>query len=116
MHKNLKTRIQNKHDTETNWINAVNFVPLAGEVIIYDTDATHDVARVKIGDGKTKVNDLNFVTTEVPDNFETKSDAADKLAESKKYTDDRLDDFVSCGTVDPSAEVTSQFYFKYASN
>jgi hypothetical protein len=33
--KIVKTRIQNKHDLEVNWNNAT-FIPIAGEIIIYD--------------------------------------------------------------------------------
>ena len=61
----LKTRIQNRHDTEANWTTASNaanpFVPLEGEVIVYDPDTTHTTPRVKIGDGVTKVGNLAFV-------------------------------------------------------
>lgn len=53
------TRIQLKHDTEANWLKAINFIPKAGEMIIYDADDVNPV-RVKIGDGETKVNDLPF--------------------------------------------------------
>ena len=53
------TRIQLKHDTETNWNKAVNFIPKAGEMIIYDADGTNSV-RIKIGDGITVVNNLPF--------------------------------------------------------
>ena len=53
------TRIQLKHDTETNWNKAVNFIPKAGEMIIYDADGTNPV-RIKIGDGITGVNSLPF--------------------------------------------------------
>ena len=34
--KILKGRIQNKHDTFVNWEKATNFIPLEGEVIVYD--------------------------------------------------------------------------------
>ena len=61
----LKTRIQNRHDTEANWTTASNatkpFIPLKGEVIVYDPDTTHTTPRVKIGDGVTKVGNLAFV-------------------------------------------------------
>lgn len=61
----LKTRIQNRHDTEANWTTASNatnpFIPLKGEVIVYDPDTTYTTPRVKIGDGVTKVGDLAFV-------------------------------------------------------
>ena len=58
--KELFTRIQHKHDIETNWIKAVNFIPLAGEIIIYDKDEGHDYTRIKIGDGSTKINELPY--------------------------------------------------------
>ena len=61
----LKTRIQNRHDTEANWTTASNatkpFIPLKGEVIVYDPDTTNTSPRVKIGDGVTKVGDLAFI-------------------------------------------------------
>lgn len=53
--KTVNTRIINKHDTTANWNKATNFIPKAGEIIIYD-----DVHRIKIGDGKTKVISLPF--------------------------------------------------------
>ena len=53
------TRIQLKHDTETNWNKAVNVIPKAGEMVIYDADVTNPV-RIKIGDGITVVNSLPF--------------------------------------------------------
>lgn len=65
----LKTRIQNRHDTEANWTTASNatkpFIPLKGEVIVYDPDTTHTTPRVKIGDGTTKVGDLAFVAGDI---------------------------------------------------
>ena len=61
MAKEIKGRLVNKHDIEENWLKAENFTPLAGEKIIYDPDSTHFAARVKVGDGKTNVNDLPFV-------------------------------------------------------
>lgn len=58
--KHLKTRIVNKHDVEANWAKAVNFVPLKGELIVYDADDSHTEPRFKLGDGETKVADLPF--------------------------------------------------------
>ena len=60
MSKTLQTRVQMKHDTETNWNKATNFVPLAGEIIVYDVDETNLTPRVKIGDGSTLLADLPF--------------------------------------------------------
>lgn len=52
------SRVQLKIDTTANWEKAVNFVPLKGEAIVYkDTDQT----RLKIGDGTTLVNNLDFI-------------------------------------------------------
>ena len=54
-------RYQHKHEIEENWQKAVNFIPLQAEIVVYDTDSTHTQARLKIGDGKTNVNDLPFI-------------------------------------------------------
>lgn len=59
--KTFNTRIIHKHDTETNWLKAVNFIPKQGELIIYDSDENYPYQRVKIGDGITSINDLPFV-------------------------------------------------------
>lgn len=58
--KNIKSRIINKHDIQENWEKAINFIPLVGEIVIYDCDENYNYERVKIGDGKTKVNSLPF--------------------------------------------------------
>lgn len=49
-------RLVQKHDTEANWKKATNFIPLKGEIILYD-----DLRKIKIGDGITKVNELEFI-------------------------------------------------------
>ena len=61
MTKTIDTRIQLKHDTETNWNKAINFIPKNGEAIIYAADNVNKFPRLKIGDGITKVADLPFV-------------------------------------------------------
>ena len=73
--KTVNTRIQNKHDLEANWKKATGFIPLAGELVIYDkeVDAEGNVLelpegritaftyeRIKVGDGVTAINDLAF--------------------------------------------------------
>jgi hypothetical protein len=75
--KQLDTRIALKHDLEVNWLNNPNFIPLPGELIIYDSEVytdgdtrelpsnrtvPYERARFKVGDGYTLVNDLPFVT------------------------------------------------------
>ena len=59
--KQILSRIIQKHDIETNWNKAANFIPMRGELIVYDIDANYDYERLKIGDGTTTVIDLPFV-------------------------------------------------------
>lgn len=54
-----------KGGTEADWNKAVGFVPLDKEIIIYKADAEHPVARFKIGNGKTVVQDLPFAGTDI---------------------------------------------------
>ena len=56
--KTFQTRVQSKIDTSENWSKATNFVPLKGEICIYS-----DLHRMKVGDGTTKINDLDFFET-----------------------------------------------------
>ena len=51
-----------KGDYEANWNKAIGYVPHDKEIIIYKPDAKHSVARIKIGDGVTTVQNLPFVT------------------------------------------------------
>lgn len=77
--KILKSRLVQKHEYEVDWNNAVNFIPLEAEIIVYNAEADQNgnllegvtlpedrttpytYARIKIGDGVTKVKDLPFV-------------------------------------------------------
>ena len=54
--KTLKTRLKQKRDSSANWAKATNFIPLAGEIIVYS-----DLNMIKIGDGTTKVSALPFL-------------------------------------------------------
>lgn len=100
-------RIIQKHDTKANWDKATNFVPLKGEIIIYD-----DLKKIKIGDGATKVGNLVFIndldtinekylslaggtmTGNININNKTitnlKTPTADTEAANKKYVDDQV--------------------------
>lgn len=108
MSRNIKTRIQHKHDIEANWLQAVNFVPLAGELIVYDADADHAKPRIKLGDGVTLVNQLEFITEDLDGELQA------ILEELESYTDNAVNELISCGTADPSDAITSKFYFKYS--
>ena len=79
----VNARFQQKHDYEANWLKATNFVPKAGEIIVYDAEADdvgipnpdvelpegrtfyYDYPRIKVGDGSTKVNVLPFSSSMV---------------------------------------------------
>ena len=56
----IKTRIINKHESQLDWDKAVNFIPLQGEIIIYDSTDNNVPSRIKIGDGSTLLADLPF--------------------------------------------------------
>ena len=58
--KTFQGRIVQKHDTNANWEKATNFIPLKGEIILYD-----DLNEIKIGDGTTKINDLDFFASAI---------------------------------------------------
>jgi hypothetical protein len=51
----MNSRIQHKHDITENWDKAVNFIPKAGEIIVYDDGMGNDRPAVKIGDGERPV-------------------------------------------------------------
>ena len=60
--KNISSRIVHKHDIEANWNKATNFIPKAGEIIVYDRDENYTYERIKIGDGETLIENLAFTT------------------------------------------------------
>lgn len=59
--KQINSRLQQKHDIEANWNKAVNFIPLLGELILYDPDETYNYTRFKVGDGIKVAKDLPFI-------------------------------------------------------
>lgn len=63
--KTLNTRVVNKHDSATNWVKAVNFIPLQGQIIVYDSDGDRNYERFKIGDGINTVNNLPFYQAQI---------------------------------------------------
>ena len=78
------SRIVHKHDTETNWNKAINFIPLIGEIIVYDTDENYNYERFKIGDGKTTVINLPFQKTNINDLKAVSYDVAQELTDEQK--------------------------------
>lgn len=72
----INPRIQLKRDTTENWNNAIGFIPLPGEVIIYEdydtktyeveeygetVTKTVNIPNIKIGTGNAYVQDLAFI-------------------------------------------------------
>ena len=58
--KRIKTELYQKHGLESEWQQAVNFIPQKGQIIVYDLDENYPFERFKIGDGETNVNQLPF--------------------------------------------------------
>ena len=48
------------HKTERQWQNFGDWVPEAGEIVVYDPDKNYEYARLKIGDGKKQLSELPF--------------------------------------------------------
>lgn len=78
----FQARIKSKHDTTENWNNARGFIPMAGEIIIYDdyqtktwteteygetVTKTANIPGIKIGTGNAYVQDLAFVDEDLRD-------------------------------------------------
>ena len=63
--KRINSRIANKHETEAVWEAHPDFIPMQGELIVYDADENVKHERVKMGDGTTPVNDLPFIGNEL---------------------------------------------------
>lgn len=91
--KEFFTRIQHKHDIEANWLKATNFIPLVGEIIIYDSDTVDreivineetvvipacNYQRIKIGDGETVVSSLSFFDGDMRAALGVATDIADE--------------------------------------
>lgn len=58
----MKARISQLHKTETEWQKLSQWIPEAGELIIYDPDPIKSQlhARIKVGDGKRTLQELDF--------------------------------------------------------
>lgn len=82
MSATINSRVQFKRDTTENWNRAAGFVPLAGEVIVYNdykiktyeveeygerVQKTVNIPNIKIGDGNAYVQDLPFIDADLRD-------------------------------------------------
>ena len=59
----MKARISQLHRTEAEWQKFSSWIPEPGELIVYDPDVNYPHARIKVGDGKRKLKDLDFFIT-----------------------------------------------------
>jgi hypothetical protein len=82
MGSTINSRIQLKRDTTENWNNAIGFIPLPGEVIVYEdyevktytieeygevVTKTVNIPNIKVGTGNAYVQDLAFVDEQTRD-------------------------------------------------
>ncbi len=81
----MKARICMLHKTETEWNKLPDFIPLQGELIVFDQDRQHRYARVKIGDGVTKLQKLPFLIDPAIDEF--LENRCDKIIDAGRVTD-----------------------------
>lgn len=81
--KIVKARQRQKTDTTANWEKAANFVPLKGEIIVYQDSGV--APKFKIGDGTSTVGDLKFVSGGL-----TSEDIDTTLSKSGKAADAKV--------------------------
>lgn len=81
----MKARISQLHKTESEWNKLPDFIPLSGELIVFDPDRQHRYARLKIGDGVTKLQNLVFIIDPAVDEF--LSTRCDKIIDAGRVTD-----------------------------
>jgi hypothetical protein len=68
----MKARVSQLHKTEADWSKLPDFVPMHGEFIVFDPDRRHKYARLKLGDGITKLQNLPFFIDSAIDDHVTK--------------------------------------------
>ena len=59
----MKARVSNLFNTAAEW-NKLNFIPMAGEFVVYAPDETCAYARIKVGNGISTLSELPFFTDE----------------------------------------------------
>lgn len=108
MEKTMKARVQHKHDTEANWLKATNFIPLASEIVVYDPDENYDYPRIKIGDGKTNINTLPFITKDYAKTSDVPTKPADIGAQpAGNYLTSISDEYVTEDELNAKGYLTS---------
>ena len=106
--KTINGRLVQKHDVQSNWEKATNFVPLAGETIYYDPDENFSYTRVKVGDGSRNVNSLPFVDDNKVDKIAGKGLSSNDFTDEEKAKLSALDPNAASITVDSTLSTTSE--------
>lgn len=84
----VNTRIISKHDTTENWNNAQGFIPMKGEIIVYDDFRQIGIdwngkpiyePGIKVGTGNAYIQDLPFVGSGHENNNEIHITEAERL-------------------------------------
>lgn len=89
----FNVRIKLRNDSHSNWAKKTDFVPMDGEIVIYDIDNSHQYQLIKIGDGITKLQDLPFINEFDAKNLYTKKEVDEliaKEASTRKNNDVKL--------------------------
>lgn len=105
--KILKSRIINKHGTAEDWSKATNFIPMQGEIIVYDIDNTHNYERFKIGDGKTVASSLPFADDNKVDKVSGKGLSTNDYTTTEKNKLAGIDTGANKTVVDSALSATS---------
>lgn len=56
----MKARVSHLHKTAAEWLKLNDWVPEAGEFIVYDPDENYSYSRLKVGDGISTLKELEF--------------------------------------------------------
>ena len=112
-------RMQQKRDTAEKW-GASALVPKDGEILIYKEKSNSDFqtpTRIKVGDGKTPVKDLEFITGEVYVQATEPIDAGDgavwinpeESSETQDSSETSIGNLLSWEIIQGSNEVTLHY-------
>ena len=111
---NFNGRIIHKHDIAENWEKATGFIPMQGEIIIYDIDANYDYERIKIGDGVTVVDELPFANDASDEIIVAKMDRENPTGTGSLSLNRKADTEIGFKSVAEGINATSSGYASHA--
>lgn len=106
MSKVIRGRIQSKRDTTANWNATQNFIPLDGEIIVYTDYYGENTPAIKVGDGKTIVQELGLL------GFEPKWDSF-PIRFIEDLSEDGKEEILYINTTNASAYIWNDTTKKY---